>query len=175
MIQTLDMNILLELNKYLHCGLMDKIMVSASILGDYGSIWIVITIMLLCIKRYRKAGLSLCFGLITTSLIGDVIIKFLVRRPRPFTAIHVTNMLIDKPISYSFPSGHTAASFVAAYILSRYFEKYKVAFWILAILISYSRIYLFVHYPFDVLAGAVLGIICGKAVMRFRCITLRKE
>ena len=93
-----------------------------------------------------------------------MILKPLVARPRPFTSDPARILLIPRPEDYSFPSGHTAVSFAAA-SAALFMKKRKtgVAFGAVACLIAFSRLYLYVHYPTDVLAGAVIGILCGAA------------
>jgi undecaprenyl-diphosphatase len=88
-----------------------------------------------------------------------------VQRIRPSADIPEINMLIAKPLSYSFPSGHAASSFAVAGVLSKYFKKYAPEFLGLASLIAFSRLYLYVHYPTDVLAGIILGLICSRIII----------
>lgn len=92
-----------------------------------------------------------------SEILGEEILKHIFKRIRP----SAVNLLIAKPVSYSFPSGHATSSFAAAGVLVKYFKKYAFEFLSLASLIAFSRSYLYVHYLTDVLAGIVLGLICS--------------
>lgn len=162
LIQTIDINILNGIRANLTNPYMDKFMVFISSLGNLGSIWIVLGIFLICIKKYRKVGVVLLVSLIITSILGEGIIKNIVQRPRPFLLCPNINLIIKAPMSYSFPSGHTASSFVAAFVLGNYFKDKRYIFLIFAALMGFSRMYLFVHYPSDVIAGIILGFIGYK-------------
>lgn len=100
-------------------------------------------------------------GLITF-LFVDIGLKHMMKRPRPELSIPAAIVVFDNAHSYSFPSGHATIAFAAAYILGRQHKKLKWFYYLLAVLISYSRIYLGKHYPGDVLFGAVLGLLIGK-------------
>nr|WP_306301447.1 phosphatase PAP2 family protein [Clostridium arbusti] len=90
--------------------------------------------------------------------------KQLVRRIRPCNNGSEIKLLIEKPRSYSFPSGHTISSFAVAEVLSVYFTEYRLIFIGIAFLIALSRLYLYVHYPTDVIAGIIFGLLCSKLV-----------
>lgn len=141
----------------------DTIMPIFTYLGNGGLVWIILSIILLTQKKYRKIGVITLVALLVTYLVGEIGIKNLVRRERPFMSIHEIKLLIKAPSGFSFPSGHTASSFTAATILSSYFKKYRIAIFSLAILIGFSRMYLMVHYFSDVIGGAALGI--GMAIL----------
>jgi undecaprenyl-diphosphatase len=162
LIYRFDNFILLFIKDNMHGAIMDKIMVMITTLGNAGAVWIIIAILLMASKNYRIAGFMVLGALILSTILGEGIVKHLIQRVRPSVNIPATNLLIAKPSSYSFPSAHTTSSFAAAGILSRYLKKYTIAFFILAALIAFSRLYLNVHYPTDVLAGVVLGLICSK-------------
>ncbi|WP_342356973.1 phosphatase PAP2 family protein [Clostridium algidicarnis] len=99
-----------------------------------------------------------------STILGEGILKHVVHRMRPSSDINVINILIAKPLSYSFPSGHTTSSFAVAGVLSKHFKKYAVGFFALASLIAFSRLYLYVHYPTDVLVGIILGLLCSWVI-----------
>lgn len=142
-------------------GPFDSIMIAVSSLGNVGLIWIALTAVLLCIKKYRRAGMIMAAALIIDLVICNAILKPLVARPRPFSVRPWIDIIISPPSDFSFPSGHTAASFAAASAL--FFERSKLK-WpsgVLAVLIAFSRLYLYVHYPTDVLGGVAVGILCG--------------
>lgn len=93
-------------------------------------------------------------------IIGEVVLKNTVCRVRPCNLVEI-EMIIPKPSSFSFPSGHTCSSFAASTVLMKLDKKFGIPALVLAIIIGFSRLYNYVHFPTDVLAGAVLGVICG--------------
>ena len=161
----IDNSILSFIKNNMHGHIMDKVMVIITSLGNGGAIWIIISVLLMINKKYRKIGFIALGALILSTIFGEGILKHVVQRIRPSADIPAINMLIAKPLSYSFPSGHTASSFAAAGVLSKYFKKYALGFLALASLIAFSRLYLYVHYPTDVLAGIILGLICSRIII----------
>jgi undecaprenyl-diphosphatase len=153
-------------NSPIHSSIMDKIMVLFTSLGNLGTVWIVIGLLLIANKKYRDVGYMTLGALLLTTILGEEILKHILQRVRPSESIPLVDMLIAKPLSYSFPSGHTGSAFAAAGILSKYFKKYAVGIFALAVLIAFSRLYLYVHYPTDVLAGAILGLLCSKITIQ---------
>ncbi|EFM65233.1 phosphatase PAP2 family protein [Peptostreptococcus stomatis] len=156
-----DMVILDLIQSNIRTGFMDAIMPFITQLGDAGLIWIILSIGLIIPKKTRKIGFVMIIALILNGIICNIILKPMLARIRPFDVNTAIKLLINKPRDFSFPSGHTSASFTAASVL--FFRKSKlfVPSLVLAFLISFSRLYLYVHYPSDVLAGLVLGILCG--------------
>lgn len=131
-------------------------------LGNAGIIWIALTLVLLIIPKTRRSGLIMALALIADLILCNGILKNLVARTRPYDVNTVVNLLIEKPVDYSFPSGHTAASFAAVTALYLAGEKklWKPAL-VFSILIAFTRMYLYVHYPTDILGGIAVGIISG--------------
>ena len=131
-------------------------------LGDAGIIWIILTVLLLIIPKTRKTGVIMMAALLVDVLLCNVFIKNLVARTRPFDVNTAVQLLVAKPQDYSFPSGHTAASFASVTALYLAGEKklWKIAL-VFAVLIAFSRLYLYVHYPTDVLGGIITGAIAG--------------
>lgn len=154
---------------FIHYGLknsaFDFLMPKITFLGDSGLIWIIISLLLMFTKKYRKIGFTCALGLIFSLLFTDLSIKQWVQRPRPITMYPIENPLIKTPTSYSFPSGHTSSSFAAAWVLYRIMDKYKLWYLVLAALISFSRMYLYVHYLSDIVGGIVIGIISATLAM----------
>lgn len=127
-------------------------------LGEYGVFWIAVSLILLCMKKTRRCGFCMLCAMAGGFLTGEILIKNLVCRPRPFHLFSTyTALLIPQPSGYSFPSGHSCSSFAAAVSLAFFSKKWGVPALILAALIAFSRIFLFVHWPTDVLAGVALG------------------
>lgn len=145
-----------------HTPFLDKIMVFITRLGDAGIIWIVLSIVLLLIPKTRKSGAVMVAALVVDVVLCNIVLKNLVARTRPYDVNTGVHLLVAKLHDYSFPSGHTAASFASVTALYLAGEKklWKFAL-VLACLIAISRLYLYVHYPTDVLGGILFGVISG--------------
>ena len=141
----------------LHQPWLDKLMVAITTLGEEGIIWIVLALAMLCTKKYRTCGIGVAISLVLMLLTGNIFLKHLIMRDRPCWIDTTVELLVASPSSYSFPSGHTFASFVSAVTIFLHHKKEGIAALVLAVLISFSRMYLFVHFPTDVLASVVLG------------------
>lgn len=129
--------------------------------GEFGAGWIVIAVTLLCFKRTRKIGWTVGIALIAGLLLGEVFLKNIIDRPRPYTYFPDMKLLIPKPIGFSCPSGHTTSSFAAATSLYFYNKKWGAAALAWAALIGFSRMYFTVHFLTDVLFGLALGVACA--------------
>ncbi len=157
-IEQLDTNILNSIYNDLHNKVLDFIMPIITFLGNGYLLWIVVAIVLTISKKYRKAGITMALALILCAIFGETLIKNIIKRPRPYEGVAGIQLLIPKLSSYSFPSGHTLSSFAAAFVVFKYIRKWAIPAFVIAALIAFSRMYLYVHYPSDVLMGAVLGI-----------------
>ena len=137
----------LDFLQTIHTPLLDKILAFITSLGNAGIIWIVLAVVLLILPKTRKAGIIVAAALLMDLILCNLILKNLVARVR---------------LDFSFPSGHTAASFAAmtALFLAK-MKKAWIAALVLAVLIAFSRLYFYVHYPTDVLGGAIVGILSG--------------
>ncbi len=153
----------LYLLQELHNPVLDKIMLFITALGNEGILWIAIAILMLFFKKYRKCGISMGIALILMEITGNLVIKEIVMRDRPCWIDPSVEMLLKVPSSYSFPSGHTFAGFAASVTIFLNHKKEGIAAIALAALIAFSRMYLFVHFPTDILGGIVFGI--GIAVL----------
>lgn len=153
---------ILDLLQKLHTPVLDKLMVFITRLGDAGIIWIVLTIILLIFPKTRKSGVILTIALCIDTILCNGILKPFFARIRPYNINTAVQLLIPKPEDFSFPSGHTAASFTAVTVLYLCKEQklWKPAL-TLSILIAFSRMYLYVHYPSDILGGIIIGVISG--------------
>lgn len=174
-----EANILLWIQENLRNDFLDPIVKFITHLGDHGYLWIALLLILICIPKTRKAGLIGAAALLMTFIITNLCLKPLIARVRPYEVIEGLERIIEKQSDRSFPSGHTANSMavgVSLWIISRNFDKLgdkKLYFpkaagwfvWILSILIGLSRLYVGVHYPTDVLGGAIVAIV--DAVMVF--------
>lgn len=156
----LDGGFLLFLQESVRNPILNSIMIFITSLGNGGIVWIVATIALLIPKKTRKVGLMSAVALIGSLIINNHIIKNLVQRPRPFVTFTDIRILIPKPSEFSFPSGHTSSSFAAAAVFYRFLpKKVGIPAVVLAGFIGFSRLYVGVHYPTDVLAGAIMGVL----------------
>lgn len=155
-----ELAFLLFLQKLRH-PLLEEVMKTITHSGDYGAVWIIITLGLLANKKTRRAGLCLACALLTMQLTGNAVLKNLVARQRPFT--HIPGMVsrIGEVDGLSFPSGHTFSSFTAATVIGLFFKRFKIPAYAYASMIALSRLYFFVHFPTDVLGGALMGILNG--------------
>lgn len=140
---------------------MDVVMKKITSIGDYGLIWIIVSIILILSASKKKYGYIMVISFILCVLIGNAGLKPLVERVRPFEINKMIEILIAKPTDFSFPSGHTMSSFASAIILLYMDKRIGIFALLLAISIGFSRLYLFVHFPTDVLAGMVIGVIIG--------------
>ncbi len=159
MIEQIDFAIL-DLIQNLRCGILDNILAFITHIGDMGAVWIGLGIMLLFFKKYRICGIMMLVSLLVCAILTSGVIKPLVGRLRPFQIAQITPY-IAPPGGFSFPSGHTSSSFTAAFSLFFYSKKEGIAAIVLATLIAFSRLYFYVHFPTDVLVGAILGILCA--------------
>ena len=157
----MEIEILSMLQK-IRTPLLDIFMSNITKLGNAGIVWILLTIVLLLIPKTRKSGLILASALIVDLILCNGILKPLIARIRPFDVNSAIQLIVAKPHDYSFPSGHTAASFTAVMALYLAGEKkmWKAAL-VLAVLIALSRLYLYVHYPTDIIGGVVFGSLSG--------------
>lgn len=165
---------ILHLLQNLHNNILDCIMMLITSLGNGGLLWIFISIMLISIppigkeslekkKRRKNYGILLLISLVLTAILGNLIIKNIIQRPRPFQ-VDTSVIPLIHPREYSFPSGHTSSSFAAATILLLYNPKAGGFAFLVAGLIAFSRMYFFVHFPTDIFGGIVLGVFCSILV-----------
>lgn len=157
-IQELDFLILDFIREHMASPILDTIIPPITHLGSAGLIWIVICLLLLALKKFRRCGITVAISLILCLIVCNIILKPLVARIRPYDINTLIEIIIEKPTDFSFPSGHTTASFSAAVAILLCRKKVLGIFsLILAIVIAFSRLYLYVHFPSDVISGAVLG------------------
>lgn len=146
----------------IHTPILDQVMRFVTSLGNASVVWILLAIVLLLIPKTRKGGVVLLDALCIEIILCNGILKNLFARTRPYEVNQAVRLLITKPKDYSFPSGHTAAAAVA--VMALYLAKVKKVWQcalILAVLIAFSRMYFYVHYPTDILGGVLLGVISG--------------
>ena len=160
-----DLSILRFIRGNMRCGFLDWLMPIVTKLGDAGIIWIVIAVVFLFFKKTRRTGAAMGVAMLLGLAVGNGLLKNWSARPRPFDvigrAVHPDQLLIDPPTDYSFPSGHTLSSFAAATAIYRDHTLLGFIAYVVAGFIAFSRMYLYVHYPTDILGGVVLGILLG--------------
>ena len=140
----LDWGILHWIQNNITCPFLDAVVPKLTMLGNAGIIWILAGVLLLCTKKYRRQGALVLMGLLAGLLVGNA-----------------------TPTDYSFPSGHTLSSTIAATILTKTDRRFGYVAIPLAVLIALSRLYLYVHFPSDVFAAALLGLLIGKLTFRY--------
>ena len=181
-IRSVDYNILLLIADKLRGGVLDPVMTVLSLMGNGGAVWIETAVLLLFFRKTRRAGVAMLLALAAGYVIGNLCIKELVMRPRPFVTHSDLTALLDPGDPWSVPSGHALSSVAAATALWCFHKKTGVLALVLAALIAFSRLYASVHYPTDVLAGMLIGIALAHAaafltdriIDTFHSIRLRK-
>ena len=144
---------------------LDTVMPYITSLARHGEFWILLALILLCFKKTRKAGIAMGIAMALGFLVGNIGLKNIIARTRPYDMVEV-EVLVKHLSDFSFPSGHTLVSFNAAIALHHYHRKWGVAALALATVIALSRLYLFVHYPTDVVAGFLLALVLAFASCR---------
>ena len=162
-IQIIDNSILQFIQINMRSSIMDKVMILITNLGNGARIWMLIGIVFLINKKYRRFGFMIIVALMLCFIVGNLSIKPLVARVRPFNAMPLLDgLLIKPPTDFSFPSGHTMCSFASAVVIFYMNKRIGIFALILSFLIGFSRLYLYVHYPSDVFLGMVIGILMGS-------------
>ena len=164
--ESFDLPILDWIAANLKCGFLDWLMPIITLFGEAGIFWIALSVFFLLFPKYRKMGLGMGFALIIGLLICNVTLKPLVARIRPYDyQLQIFGreipLLVERLHDYSFPSGHTLASMECAVVMLRNRKKLGIPAFVLAILIAFSRLYLYVHYPTDVLVAILMGVGIG--------------
>ena len=157
----LDGNLLLWIQENVRVEFLNGFWKFVTSLADGGIFWIILGVSALAFKRTRSVGIAMLLALIINHVATNMVLKDIFQRPRPFVTFSEIIPLIDKPGSFSFPSGHTSTSFAAAFAVL-FMEKkrrYAIPAMIIAAMIGFSRMYVGVHYPTDVLGGIIVGFL----------------
>ncbi len=158
----IDRDILLYVQDHWRTGILDGFFKAVTHLGDAGIFWILLTLVLLCFKKTRKAGFFSAGALAGSVLLNNVILKNAIGRVRPYELIPELKLIIARAKDASFPSGHTAASFASCIaIVPNVKKRYGIPLIIMACLIAFSRVYVGIHYPSDILGGFMSGLFLG--------------
>ena len=165
-LQTLDGGAWLWIQENLR-GLLDPIVEGYTTLGNTGLMWIVLSLAMLCWKPTRKAGVAALAAMVLGLLCTNVVLKHVVARPRPWLDVAGLVPRIQEPDPHAFPSGHTCAAFAAASAWWRALPRRWMRWTglVLAVCMGLSRLYVGVHYPSDVLAGALIGSLCALCAL----------
>ncbi|HWT76451.1 MAG TPA: phosphatase PAP2 family protein [Mobilitalea sp.] len=172
----LDVNILLFIQEYIRYPVLTPIFKLITILGNGGMIWLIIILGLLLYKKSRTTGMVSLIAFAMSILINNIILKNVIARPRPFAALTQLQVLIARPTDFSFPSGHTATAFAVAgaiYFMGN--KRWGIGALIFAGLMGFSRLYLGVHYPSDVLCGAIVGLLISISVNKVQIYLQEKQ
>ncbi|MBP5701829.1 MAG: phosphatase PAP2 family protein [Lachnospiraceae bacterium] len=157
-----DGQFLIWLQENVRSDVLTPVMKLITHLGDKGIFWILIAIVMLFFKKTRPLGMMAGIALVFSVLINNVIIKPNVGRIRPYEVVDGLKLLIERQHDPSFPSGHSGASFAAAVVfLVKGPKKIGIPAIIMAALIAFSRLYVGVHYPTDVICGIITGTCCA--------------
>lgn len=162
-ITQIDFNILNAIQS-IRNPFLDTIMPLITFLGSGGIVWAVTALIMLCFKKSRKTGIIIIVSLLLGLFLSTMGLKNVIARERPYNTegalLTVENLLIGAPSGrFSFPSGHAISSFSAATVILLYSKKLAIPAIILATLICFTRLYLYVHFPSDVICGALFGIL----------------
>ena len=151
--QAFELTILNWIQAHLRCGVLDAVMVPVSRICDHGEVWILLAAILLAIPKTRKLGTCVACGLALDLLFCNLALKPLIGRVRPFAVNPTVSLLIPPPVDASFPSGHTAASFASVAALKTANSRLWKPALALAVVIALSRLYLYAHWPTDILGA----------------------
>ena len=163
----LDGQALLFIQNHLRFEELNPFMIRFTNLGEFGLIWIIITVLLLIPRRSRRAGICSALALIASLCVTNLFLKNYVARVRPYEVVEGLTSLLGPVSEWSFPSGHASSSFAAATAIYKSRPKrVGVPCIILAALLAWSRLYVGVHYPTDVLAGALIGTLCAWVALK---------
>lgn len=165
-ITELDGRILLFIQEFLRFEWLNPIVLFITSLGNAGMIWILLAVLFLVQKKYQKTGISIAVALLLGLLVTNILLKNWVCRPRPYVTIPELDALVTAA-DWSFPSGHSTSSMAAAVVIfCRTPKKIGIPAMILGVLICLSRLYVGVHYPSDVVCGALIGILAAVCALR---------
>jgi undecaprenyl-diphosphatase len=148
----------------IHNPFLDAVMTVLSNIGNAGIFWILLGVVFLIPKRYRRTGVQMLLSIAVTFVLGNLIIKNIAMRARPCQIDTTVALLVHMPLDYSFPSGHAMNGFTASVALLRNDRRLGIPAVVLAALIAFSRLYNFVHFPTDVLFGAAFGTVVALLV-----------
>lgn len=160
-VTTWDASVITAIYENVHSAFLTMFFRIVTLLGEGGIFWIAVAVILLFFKKTRRSGICIGASLFIGVIVGNGIIKNVVARPRPYDAIAGIESVVSHLSDYSFPSGHSLCCFEAATALAMNRTKWAIPAYVGAVLVAVSRLFLFVHYPTDVICGALLGVLFG--------------
>ena len=160
-VTTWDASVITSIYENVHSAFLTMFFRIVTLLGEGGIFWIAVAVILLFFKKTRRSGICIGASLLIGVIVGNGIIKNVVARPRPYDAIAGIESVVSHLSDYSFPSGHSLCCFEAATALAMNRTKWAIPAYVGAVLVAVSRLFLFVHYPTDVICGALLGVLFG--------------
>ena len=160
-VTTWDASVITAIYENVHSAFLTMFFRIVTLLGEGGIFWIAVAVILLFFKKTRRIGICIGASLLIGVIVGNGIIKNVVARPRPYDAIEGIESVVSHLSDYSFPSGHSLCCFEAATALAMNRTKWAIPAYVGAVLVAVSRLFLFVHYPTDVICGALLGVLFG--------------
>lgn len=160
-VTTWDASVITAIYENVHSAFLTMFFRIVTLLGEGGIFWIAVAVILLFFKKTRRSGICIGASLLIGVIVGNGIIKNVVARPRPYDAIEGIESVVSHLSDYSFPSGHSLCCFEAATAFAMNRTKWAIPAYVGAVLVAVSRLFLFVHYPTDVICGALLGVLFG--------------
>jgi hypothetical protein len=160
-VTTWDASVITAIYENVHSAFLTMFFRIVTLLGEGGIFWIAVAVILLFFKKTRRSGICIGASLLIGVIVGNGIIKNVVARPRPYDAIAGIESVVSHLSDYSFPSGHSLCCFEAATALAMNRTKWAIPAYVGAVLVAVSRLFLFVHYPTDVICGTLLGVLFG--------------
>lgn len=157
--QEFELEILDFVREHIRNGFLDTVMPIVTMCGNLGIFWVAMALVISAKAKYRRCSITMLIGLLLGVLIGNLAVKNMIQRDRPCWVNEIQDMLISNPQDFSFPSGHTLSSFCAATILCYYDKRLGIPSFGVALLIAFSRLYLYVHFPTDIVGGAIIGVL----------------
>lgn len=147
---------------------LDRTMVDITSLGNFSILWIAFIVIFLSTKEYKKVGKVMLIGFILNLIVVNILLKNIFDRPRPFQVVGNFDLLIPPLNDGSFPSGHSsyAFTFFAIILFMIKSKSLKIFTGVLAFLITFSRLYLYVHFPTDVIVGSLIGFLLGVLAIK---------
>lgn len=166
----LDFNILFWIQNLIRNDVFDVIIPFYTSLGEDGIIWIALGLILFIPKKYRKTGIMVLAALLVMLVVNNIVLKNLIARPRPCWTYPEMVQLVHNPSSYSFPSGHTTSAFAVAFTVFSQHKKLGKVIIVMAAIMAFTRLYVFVHFPTDIYGG----ILVAAVITTFVCFMEKK-
>ncbi len=154
-----DYDILFFIRNYIRNDFLNVAVPFYTSLGEDGIIWIALGVLMLIPKKTRKCGIMVLAALLVMLVVNNIILKNLIARPRPCAGDYAVFVdgLVKVPSSFSFPSGHTTSAFAVAFTINSQHKKLGKVILVMAAIMAFTRLYVFVHFPTDIYGGIVVA------------------